>query len=246
MVNARQYWRHPVGCQPDANLKVYRFLERCGAELFPPRCLFCRIRCGEHWLCPACAHELPPARPGCPRCADPAAGQRVCLRCLVSPPPWQHIHAALDYSAAARHLVHRLKIAHQLPLARVLAQLFVVRCAPVRPQYLVPVASHRSRLLARGFNPALEIARCLGRRMDLPVLPRALTRLRNDPPQAGRSARQRARAPKGAFAGHRQVKGRRIALVDDVLTTGATARAATAALRQAGAERVDLWVMARA
>lgn len=225
---------------------VYGFLRACATELFPARCLLCRAPAASG-LCDACTHQAGTAPAGCLYCLDRAvAPGTVCLRCQSRPPPWRDIHAAMAWAPDVRALVHALKSRHQLSAARVLAVQFTLRCRPARPECLVAVPSHRRRLLERGFNPAALIAGCLGGELGLPVARRWLIRRRDDPPQAQLTAARRIQGPAGAFRARGAVAGRHLALVDDVLTTGSTARACVTALNRAGARRVDVWVVARA
>jgi ComF family protein len=114
------------------------------------------------------------------------------------------------------------------------------------PDLLLPMPLHPQRLQERGFNQAAEIARHLGRRLAIPCDNNACRRIRPTPPQAGLSLRERLRNLRGAFDCSHDLSGRSVALVDDVMTTGASLNALAGAVKQAGAERVDCWVIARA
>ncbi|HVI59461.1 MAG TPA: ComF family protein [Luteimonas sp.] len=227
---------------------------RLGA-LWPARCL----ACGEAGapgrdLCAACLAALPWNRHACASCAIPLPGAcaeagppQACGECLLAPPPLRAAHAAFVYAAPLDRLLPRFKFHHDLAAGRLLAQLMAGGLADAqRPQALLPVPLHRARLRARGYDQALELARPLARALRLPLLPGALRRVRPTAPQSELDAVHRARNLRGAFAvAPGAALPAHVALVDDVMTTGATLHAAARALRRAGVARVDAWVCAR-
>ena len=220
--------------------------------LWPTRCLVCGEAGGEAWdLCPACAQSLPRMGRACRRCALPLpaseAADAVCGHCLAAPPPLDAVHAACLYAAPIDRLLPRFKFHEDLAAGRLLAQVMVEACAPLpRPEVLVPVPLHRARLRRRGYDQALELARPLGRALGVPLRHDLLRRVRATAPQSERDAAARQRNVRGAFAvAMAGAVPRHVALVDDVMTTGATLHAAAKALRRAGVERVDAWVCAR-
>jgi ComF family protein len=193
------------------------------------------------------------AEPLCDGCGAPFEydeGER-CAACLARPRAFARARAAVLYDEASRDLILQFKHADRTDLARLLGG-WVSRAADellAEADAVAPVPLHRSRLLARRYNQAAEIARPLARRHGLTFLPDALVRSKRTESQAGKSGSGRRRNVAGAFtvpAGRRrQVEGRRILLIDDVLTTGATAEACARALLAAGARAVDLAVVAR-
>lgn len=218
--------------------------------LWPTRCLACDDPGLDGLdLCAACEGTLPALHAACPCCALPVPDPgRVCGACLASPaPPYTEVHAAYLYAAPLDRLLPRLKFGGDLAAGRLVAQLMAerLRDAP-RPQALLPVPLHRARLRHRGFDQALELARPLGRALGVPVLDRALVRTRATQEQSRLTATARRRNLKDAFAVWPKLPlPDHVALVDDVMTTGATLRAAAVALRRAGVKRVDCWVAAR-
>ncbi|MFD0739629.1 double zinc ribbon domain-containing protein [Lysobacter koreensis] len=232
--------------------------------LWPERCLVCEAPGADGLdLCAACAAALPWSRSACGQCALPlpastrieAFGQ-TCGACLQAKaaatrrgraPPLAAVHAACVYAAPLDRLLPRFKFHHDLAAGRLLAQLMAEAFAPLpRPGALLPVPLHRARLRQRGYDQALELARPLARALDLPLLHGALWRPRATQPQSRLDAAQRRRNLQGAFAlSDGAPLPAHVALVDDVMTTGATLRAAALALRRAGVQRVDAWVCAR-
>lgn len=174
-----------------------------------------------------------------------------CAACLAEPYAFARSRAACVYDEASRGLILRFKHGDHQPFAPLFARWIARSAAPLLDEAdaVVPVPLHRFRLLSRRFNQAAEIARPLAREARLDYLPDALIRTAHTTTQGGKSARGRRLNVKKAFAvseaGRRQIKGRRILLVDDVLTTGATAEACARALIEAGARAVDLAVVAR-
>lgn len=224
--------------------------------LWPARCLFCgeRGHAGRD-LCVDCAAALPWNRSACLRCAMPlpqplATPDRaqVCGDCLRRPPPLMQTHAAFVYACPIDRLLPRFKFHDDLAAGRLLAQLAADAFATCeRPDALVAVPLHRARLRARGYDQGLELARPLASTLGIPLRRDALMRLRATHPQSRLDAPQRRRNVRGAFVAvaGAELLPAHVALVDDVMTTGATLHAAAHALLRAGVERVDAWVCAR-
>ena len=227
-------------------------LHRLVSLALPPRCPGCGAPVGEdHRFCATCWAGLrfigPPWCAGCnlPFEYDRGAGA-WCVACLADPPRHAGVRAAVAYGAVARRLALRLKYGGRMGIARTMAQA-MARQLPDEVELLVPVPLHRWRLWRRGYNQAGLIATALGRRAGLLVDVHALIRTRPTVPLRGMGPRQRAATVRGAFAVTRPeaVRGRRVALVDDVYTSGATADACTRALLKAGARSVTILCWAR-
>ncbi|MDY0308256.1 MAG: phosphoribosyltransferase family protein [Castellaniella sp.] len=166
---------------------------------------------------------------------------------------FDRVVAAFDYAGLGRGLIHDYKIRHRLPLAGVLVDQLerAVRAAGTQadpPDWIVPVPARRAALRQRGFSPPAEVARLLARRLGLRYRLDGVLRVREGGRQVGRDRALRLQAQAGSFACGVPggVCGQRIAVVDDVLTTGATLQAVAAVLKDAGAARVEGWVLARA
>ena len=220
--------------------------------LWATRCLVCGEAGGEAWdLCPTCAAALPWQGRACRRCALPLPeaedGGATCGACLATPPPLDAVHAACQYTAPVDRLLPRFKFHEDLAAGRLLAQLMADAFGALpRPDALVPVPLHVSRLRRRGYDQALELAKPLARALHVPLRDTLLCRIRATAAQSERDAAARQRNVRGAFAvTPAAALPRHVVLVDDVMTTGATLHAAARALRRAGVERVDAWVCAR-
>jgi ComF family protein len=225
--------------------------------LFPPACAACdsRLRASAPGaFCAPCAESLEPLLPPyCTRCGEPFGGEgpsHPCLRCLRKPPAFDLARAPFVYGGALREAIHRYKYGGAWDLGRHLAPLVAPGAPDLDPRgfdLVVPVPLHPRRLAERGFDQAVPLARAVARESDLPLRPRALRRLRATAPQAGLVGEARRANVRGAFAVARpsEVAGRRVLLLDDVVTTGATARACARALREAGARAVGVLSLAR-
>jgi len=218
--------------------------------LFPPRCPGCRaVVVGPRPFCGPCAESLTEAPTRhCPCCGEPDA-EGLCEHCKASRPRFERARAPYLHGGALADAIHRLKYEDRPHLAAPLADL-------VAPHLLedlewcdlvAPIPLHVDRLRQRGYDQALLLARRLARGARRPLAPRAARRVRNTPPQVGRDRVGRALNVVDAFSGEAAVcGGRRVLLVDDVLTTGATANAAASALLGAGAAGVRVVALARA
>ena len=224
-------------------------------RLLPWRCALCagQARDGRE-LCDGCAEGLPRAGQACPRCGIRMARTDVtgvCGRCAIRPPGFHRVLAPLAYDYPVDRLLLGLKFGRRTHLARALGQAIagsvrseVRRGALEMPEALVPVPLHPRRLAKRGFNQAEEIGRFIGREIGVPMLTDICRRVRHTRMQSRLSDEERRRNVAGAFAcAHSPL---RPAIVDDVVTTGATADAMAAALIAAGAEHVQVWAAARA
>ncbi|MBI1731742.1 MAG: ComF family protein [Gammaproteobacteria bacterium] len=199
-------------------------------------------------LCPPCSGDLPRLAGGCRQCGLPVPGN-FCASCALSPPPWQRLSAPFSFDYPIDRLVHAFKYHGRVFwagfLAREMARCVIEKGVPL-PDLLIPIPVHPVRLYERGFNQSGELARRIGRRLRIPVLADGLCRIDPRPPMVGLSARQRDRIIRGAFrVTATGLAGLYVAIVDDILTTGATAGEAARVLRRAGVEKLEVWVAAR-
>lgn len=226
-------------------------LKRTGARLrnalLPASCLLCGVDSGKSLLCPACAADLP-ALPAarCPQCAEPTTHGERCGACLKDAPHFAATVALWRYDFPADRLVHALKYGHQLAVAKWFGEQLAKRIDADRHDLLIPLPLHPSRLRERGFNQSAEIARNIGKRLGLPVDRSSLIRNRATPPQAELPLAKRQGNVRGAFECRSDLGGRRILLVDDVMTSGSTANECARVLALHGAAEVTVAVAARA
>jgi ComF family protein len=193
-------------------------------------------------LCDACEAELPRLQlPLCPRCALPSPRGEACGRCLAAPPHYDATVAALAYAFPADALIQALKFRGELSLAPLLGGFLSAQIAS-SVDLVIPVPLSRQRLKARGYNQAVELARYLG---DGELLVSACERKRDTPPQLELPFEDRQRNVRGCFVSRESLDGSCVAVVDDVMTTGATLDEMARTLKDAGATRVVNWVVAR-
>lgn len=225
--------------------------------VYPPECLACAAQvdrefalCADCWsqtpfilgaACDACGMALP---------GHSSAGVLHCDTCRQRPPLWDQGRAILSYGGIARQLVLGLKYGDRTDIARAAGPWFA-RALPsldLDDPVLVPIPLFRGRLWRRRYNQSALLAQSIARVADIDILADALLRIRATPSLDGKSPAERHALLDGAIAPHpkRQVSGREVLLIDDVMTTGATLGAACNALRDAGAKKVSVMVLARA
>ena len=202
----------------------------------------------EAGFCPGCRADLPSIARPCSACGLP----RPVLRCPRRGACWhlERVVAPFEYAPPIDAFLQALKFGHGRMLGRALALLVAASIEHAREQgagidLLVPVPLHRRRLVARGYNQATEIARTLSAALALTLVPAAAARTESRAPQSRLRARERRANVEHAFEVRAQLAGRRVAIVDDVITTGATVNALAAELRRAGAVHVEAWAVAR-
>lgn len=233
-------------------MRVDGLLRRLLRVVLPPRCLLCDAPGADgRDLCAGCRADLARNRTVCARCALPLpVAAPMCGACLRRVPPQAAAWAPFRYGAPLDLLEARFKYGRDLAAGRVLADGLIdaaIEDSPARPDLLLCVPLHRSRLRERGYNQALELARPLAAALRLPFDPRALERVRATRAQTGLDARTRRRNLRGAFALRPgSALPAHVAVFDDVMTTGSTLRECAVLLRRAGVARVDLWALARA
>jgi len=218
--------------------------------LLPLRCLLCG-GAGAHGvdLCADCGIELPRNQSCCARCALPlATPAALCGECQRRPPTWDAAWAPFRYGWPLDRLESRFKFGADLAAGRVLSGMWRRETCPMAlPQQILTVPLHRSRLRQRGYNQVLELARPLARELRLPLCVDALQRVRCTEAQTELDAVGRRRNVRGAFALREGAAlAPHVAVIDDVMTTGATLAECARVLKRAGVQRVDVWALARA
>lgn len=226
-------------------------------QLYPPVCLACDTPTAiADTLCPACFRALRPiTSPLCPVLGLPFAvsigPDARSAEAIANPPEFDRARSAVVYNDVARILVGKLKYGDRPELARFCARLLAQAGHELwgGDTVLLPVPLHIGRQFSRRYNQSTELARALGKLTGIPVDPVLVRRKRATRQQVGLSASARHRNVAGAFAPHPdlllRLKGRRVIIVDDVITTGSTVKAITHALKTGGAERIDVVSFAR-
>jgi len=225
--------------------------------IYPPTCSGCGAATADPGaLCPRCwsglrlIEEPVCQRYGTPFAVDLGIGPLLSPRAIADPPVFGRCRAVALYDGVARQLVHRLKYEDRLDLAKAMARMMAAsgRTLLAEAECLVPVPLHRTRLWRRRFNQAALLARAIAAEAKLPFAPAVLERVRATRSQVGLSRAARAQNLNGAFrvpsAEAYRIRGRRLLLIDDVTTTGATGNAAARALLRGGAASVDLLTFA--
>ena len=212
------------------------------SHLFPPRCLVCGaysidIRLG---VCAGCVSRIRPIpRPVCDVCGDPAGSEGVCLRCLTSPPPFDRMMSAFIFEGPIKDIIHTFKYADATYYKKYLAQVMfdMLKEQDQLCDVVTFVPLHWTRMISRGYNQAALIARELAGMLGLTVSYSALRKTRGTPPQVGLRKQERTTNIRGAFLAS-GVQGKAVLVVDDVVTTGQTAREVSKALKKTGASYV--------
>lgn len=240
-------------CQLRISGLVYKWIKNNQSNLLPTECLLCGSQGqGSRNLCDGCSARLPWMERSCPRCAAAVPGALLCSDCQRQPPSFDSTHALFWYQPPVSDLILRLKFQGVLSVASTFGLLLSDRlssCINAYPQVLLPVPLHGSRLRARGYNQALEIARIVSRQLAIPLRITGIERTRPTTPQSAlKSHADRRRNVHDAFRLRPGFvrQSAHIAILDDVMTSGATVQSLASALKQQGAGRVEVWICARA
>lgn len=217
-------------------------------------CLLCDTPvAADAILCPDCLLALPWIASPCPCCGrplpQPGGGTGLCGACLRQAPHYRHSAIPFRYAPPLAHLIKQMKFHQRLDIARCLGELmarYLRQTVDALPEVIVPVPLHPRRLRRRGYNQALELARPVAARLELPIDTRLVRRLRATAEQSHLQLQQRRRNVRGAFAMDRTKAYHHVALFDDVVTSGQTVNELARVLRMAGIERVDVWSCCRA
>ena len=223
------------------------FLNKC-ADLaqfaVPQQCLLCGAPAAAQPVCSECYARLPwLPDTRCAQCALPIPDGKLCGACLAHEPHYDRVTAAFAYAWPLAPLIHHYKYAGILALAGLFGQAIARQTA--HADLIIPMPLAPARLRSRGFNQALEIARVVSHLSGVPLAANACRRVRDSAPQAMLPWRERAKNIRGAFVCDIDLRGRRVAVVDDVMTTGATLNEIARTLRKAGAAEIQGWIVAR-
>ncbi|MDB2415140.1 ComF family protein [Rickettsiales bacterium] len=225
--------------------------------IYPPQCFSCNVSIYEHGhLCPECWESIQFVRPPyCQKCSFPfeysIEGENLCAECIKSPPAFNKARCAFLYDDNSRKIVTSFKFGDKTHSHMTLAKMMISSATDLLKEVdiIVPVPLHRLRLLKRKYNQSAILAHSISKYTDIAVVPDLLIRNRNTPPQSGLTQRQRHKNMKNAFSVrekyHQFIDEKKVMLIDDVMTTGATIEACTKALFKSGAAEVYVLTLAR-
>jgi ComF family protein len=238
------------------------FAQKLLSNLFPSRCILCRQTVGESdvmhniEVCSDCFKILPFNKTCCIRCALPLAEDIkngvLCGRCITKPPVFDYCYSLFRYEDEIIHLVHQLKFAEKISYARSLGEMLFsrlqaeIQLTKEKPECLLPVPLHKSRLRQRGFNQSIEIARILAKKLGVPIEYDIVKRERSTVTQTGLNAKQRQKNIKNAFSVAGEINYKHVLIIDDVVTTGSTVNELARVLKKNKVERVGVLSIARA
>ena len=210
-------------------------------------CVLCGCMSRDGLWCAACDRALPYLEAAhCPSCALPTPAGEVCGQCLKRPPLLARTTAVFGYAFPLDKLIQAMKYREQLALAHAFAGKLARRIDRTDlPDCIIPMPLHPAKLRQRGFNQSQLLAAGVARGLGLELLPHACRRVRDTPPQSALPWKERKKNMRNAFCCDTDLTGRRVALVDDVLTTGASLNALAEAVQKRGAAEISAWVVAR-
>ncbi len=220
-------------------------LNHCVNYTLPQACLLCGAASGRARLCEGCDAALP-RLPGtrCATCALPLPDGHICGACLAHPPRYDSTTAVFAYAFPVDALIQRFKYGGSLAIGPLLSD--VLGSTVAEPaDLIIPMPLSPQRVRERGFNQALEIARGVGRITGIPVVADACRKIVETRPQAALPWKERTKNIRGAFVCDADLSGARVAVIDDVMTSGATVNELARNLRRAGAAHISAWVIAR-
>jgi ComF family protein len=220
--------------------------------LLPPSCQLCGAAAIDDELCPDCASKAKVVVSACPLCALPNDDASVCAVCSVTPPVWQQAYSCLVYDGSVQQLMINWKYRRRTSTARLLGETLsdwlTLQAIQLEATAIIPIPMHPKKLRTRGFNTAYLLAQAIQQTTHLPILDKALNRIRHTNAQAGLDKAARHNNLAGAFTvtaenlqGHRH-----ILLVDDVYTTGTTLNICSQLLQEAGVKHITILTLARA
>lgn len=215
-------------------------LSHCNCKTNPPSGIF--------GLCRFCHESLPWIGHSCERCALPLLmDARHCGKCLTEPPLFSSAHCAASYEGSIPALIHQLKHRHNNAVTHLLTDIFghSIKSPLPAADLLIPVPMHCRRNLKRGNNHSDLLGKAISKNLGIPFNNQLLQRIRPSPTQQGLTAEQRRKNLANAFVANKKLEGMRIAVLDDVLTTGSTMNEIAKTLRNAGAVEVHAWAVAR-
>jgi ComF family protein len=220
--------------------------------LLPPSCQLCGAAAIDDELCPDCASKAKVVVSACPLCALPNDDASVCAVCSVTPPVWQQAYSCLVYDGSVQQLIINWKYRRRHSTARLLGETLsgwlALQNTKLEATAIIPIPMHPKKLRTRGFNTTYLLAQAIQQSANLPILDNALNRIRHTDAQAGLDKAARHKNLAGAFTvSAENLQGhRRVLLIDDVYTTGATLEVCSRLLQEAGVKHITILTLARA
>jgi ComF family protein len=217
---------------------------------FKQKCLLCNakidaLEANIHAACRACLNDLPwHPKTSCPQCGLSSSGQ-LCGSCISSPPDFDATISVFLYDFPIDTMMQRYKYGNMLSLCAFFGQMLSEKVAFDTVDIIIPMPMHPARIKERSFNQALEIAKFLCKNHKEKLDYKSAERQKLTPPQASLPLKERVKNIKGAFSVNTVLTGKRIVIVDDVMTTGASLNELAKTLKKAGASHVECWVIAR-
>jgi len=232
---------------------VNKWIYNSLSKIWPTTCLLCagRAQPPHDTICSSCRDDLKVAQHACRHCAIPLVtqGDLICGDCQQTKPIFDTAYSYAAYKPPLDRLIQQFKFHQNLSVGRTLGILMardIQQRGLDKPDVLLPVPLHPLRLRQRGYNQALEMARPVAANLKLPLDFTSCRRQKMTTEQSGLNANSRISNIKNAFNIGANFQGKRVAIIDDVMTTGSTVNELSSQLKKAGAERVDVWVFARA
>jgi len=228
--------------------RAYQLLWEAMDWLFPPTCGGCGVS-GARWCMQCTQKTIQILSPICPICGNPNLNNETCKRCLSTPPLYTSLRSYSVFNGSIREAIHRLKYQHDIGLGEALARLMITRLEMLNwsVDLVTPVPLGLVRFKERGYNQATLLARPISLFFTIPFSSQALSRTRETRTQVGLTVRERMENMSGAFQARKEwVYEKKILVVDDVATSGATLNACAKALLEAGASKVYGFSLARA
>lgn len=231
-------------------IKIKSFLQQCLATLLPYQCILCTQPSQTQLdLCANCFKDLPRIRQACQRCGLPLSHANLsCGMCLKSPPPYDYLCAPFHYQQPISYIISALKFRQKLNHAQLLGQILARELQQrinILPELIIPVPLHQQRLLERGYNQALEMAKPISHLLKIPIDYNSCIRTKATQAQTGLSCSERLQNIKNAFHLAHDFDATRIAILDDVVTTTSTVSELCKVLRSYGIQHIQIWCCAR-
>jgi len=235
--------------QPNMIKTVNNWCNIIQYSLLPPNCIFCgRKGEGQKDLCGHCLQSFAQLPEHCSCCARAIPKNALCGHCQKQPPYFNKVYAPYPHQGEIRYLINQLKFENVFYYSKILGELLAdfLQTKADYPDTILPVPLHPNRYKQRNYNQSLEIAKVVSKKLNIPIDYKSCIRIKDTAHQINLDPKQRKKNIQNCFKIKTPFQSKHIAILDDVITTGATANELAKILKAAGAERVDIWVCSRA